>query len=410
MARTLQLGVWALLCLALLALTTAAGKPPRPIIHDTDANNDDLMALTFLLKHPDIDVRAVSVVGTGWSDLGAGMTNIYGLLSLMGRNDIPVAAGAAYASYEVSSGEYGCTYAKVVPKTSLAMSDVALGTARWFPKPPLGRQYDPESPAAVDVMAGVINATGPIEILATGPLTNIDALFAKYPWTKDYVTRIYIMGGAVYVPGNIWWLTPNQYAEYNIYGDPDAAARVFASGVPITQVPLDASDTLPMTREFYDLVVGFTTTREAKYIAKLMEATKESSPNFFTGFYIWDPLAAAILTDEDAYAATTADLHLTVVTHLDTDEPGQMGRTKIQPDGTGSPVHVITSVNGNYYLDFSLWLNAGEQTAPPPQCYCPDVAEGVDYLVPIPGDGHRRPHHHHDGAGQGTHGRRSISV
>ena len=65
---------------------------------------------------------------------------------------------------------------------------------------------------------------------------------------------IYMMGGAVDISGNIVEVDPsikNTTAEWNIYVDPDAADRVFRSGVPITMVGLDVTNQVPVTQDFY---------------------------------------------------------------------------------------------------------------------------------------------------------------
>jgi purine nucleosidase len=57
------------------------------------------------------------------------------------------------------------------------------------------------------------------------------------------IKRIVLMGGGYFEAGNV---TPA--AEFNIYVDPHAAATVFASGVPITMMPLDMTHKALTTR------------------------------------------------------------------------------------------------------------------------------------------------------------------
>lgn len=62
------------------------------------------------------------------------------------------------------------------------------------------------------------------------------------------------MGGAIKVPGNI---TP--VSEANIHGDPEAAHRVFESGIPITMVGLDVTGKAKFGEAHYQqLMSGFT--------------------------------------------------------------------------------------------------------------------------------------------------------
>jgi purine nucleosidase/pyrimidine-specific ribonucleoside hydrolase len=68
-----------------------------------------------------------------------------------------------------------------------------------------------------------------------GPLTNIALFIQAHPELISKIAHISWMGGAI-GEGNV-----TSAAEFNVYVDPDAAAIVFASGIPITMVGLDAT-------------------------------------------------------------------------------------------------------------------------------------------------------------------------
>ncbi len=75
-----------------------------------------------------------------------------------------------------------------------------------------------------------------LTIITLGPLTNLALALRCAPKVLSRVRRIVVMGGAARMPGNV---TPA--AEFNIYCDPQAAADVFSSGLPITMVGLDVT-------------------------------------------------------------------------------------------------------------------------------------------------------------------------
>jgi inosine-uridine nucleoside N-ribohydrolase len=105
--------------------------------------------------------------------------------------------------------------------------------------PPAGAPVDQH---AVDFLADRIRAAGrPVTLIPTGPLTNVALLLARHP--DIALERIVLMGGAI-AEGNI---TPA--AEFNIWVDPEAAARVFASGIDVTMVGLDVTHRALMTPE-----------------------------------------------------------------------------------------------------------------------------------------------------------------
>ena len=70
------------------------------------------------------------------------------------------------------------------------------------------------------------------------------------------IARIVEMGGAVGVTGNVaadpGGVGSPGPAEWNIYADPAAADAVFRSGIPITLVPLDATEAVPVDQAFVD--------------------------------------------------------------------------------------------------------------------------------------------------------------
>ncbi len=90
---------------------------------------------------------------------------------------------------------------------------------------------------ACDVIIEQARELGPaLTIIALGPLTNLALALRRAPDALSGVRRIVVMGGAARMPGNV-----TAAAEFNVYCDPQAAAEVFASGLPITMVGLDVT-------------------------------------------------------------------------------------------------------------------------------------------------------------------------
>ncbi len=78
----------------LVSLAPAAVAQPaaRGLIVDTDAGDDDVMAMAYLLARPDVRVEAITI-SYGLAHQGPGARNMLRLLDLAGRADVPVYLG-----------------------------------------------------------------------------------------------------------------------------------------------------------------------------------------------------------------------------------------------------------------------------------------------------------------------------
>lgn len=79
--------------------------------------------------------------------------------------------------------------------------------------------------------------------LAAGPLSNLAYALETYPTQiADKIERVWWMGGALRVKGNVYEPRTDGSAEWNSYWDPAAAGVVWRSNVPLTLVPLDGTN------------------------------------------------------------------------------------------------------------------------------------------------------------------------
>ncbi len=186
------------------------------ILLDCDPGLDDALAL--LLAHGDPAIELVGVTTVGGNVALANTTkNALELREYLGFQNVFVAAGAAGPLLRETKnaaqvhGESGLGNV-VLPPATIPLSDIY----------------------AVDLIIDTIRAApGEINLVATGPLTNIALALQKDPGIASLVRSFVIMGGS-FTRGNT---TPA--AEFNIYADPDAAAVVFAAGWQVVMVGLD---------------------------------------------------------------------------------------------------------------------------------------------------------------------------
>ena len=183
-----------------------------PILLDCDPGHDDAIALLLALGSDELELRGVTTVA-GNQTLEKTTANAIRVLELADRAEIPVAAGAG----------------RPLVREPRVAADVHGDTGLDGPDLP-PPQAEPSPQHAVDFLAERVEGA---TLVATGPLTNVALLLARYPEAKP--ERIVLMGGAI-AEGNV---TPA--AEFNIWADPEAAQRVFTSGLDVTMVGLDVT-------------------------------------------------------------------------------------------------------------------------------------------------------------------------
>ncbi|MGH2946739.1 MAG: nucleoside hydrolase [Solirubrobacteraceae bacterium] len=196
-----------------------------PVLIDCDPGHDDAMALLLALASPELELLGVTTVH-GNQTLEKTTANALRVLEFASA-DVPVAAGADRPLVRPPA-----VAADVHGETGLDGPDLP---------PAAGRPVDAH---AVDFLAErLLAAAEPVTLVPTGPLTNVALLLARHPDAAARIDRIVLMGGAI-AEGNV---TPA--AEFNVWVDPEAAARVFGSGLDVTMVGLDVTHRALLTPE-----------------------------------------------------------------------------------------------------------------------------------------------------------------
>jgi inosine-uridine nucleoside N-ribohydrolase len=204
-----------------------------PVLVDCDPGQDDAIALLLAVASPELELLGITTVA-GNQTLDKVTANALRVLELAGRDDVRVAAGAdrpLVRELVVAADAHG--------ETGLDGPDLP---------PPRARPLDKH---AVDFLAErLLAAKDPVTLVPLGPLTNVALLLAGHPNAARRIDRIVLMGGAI-GEGN---MTPS--AEFNVWVDPEAAARVFESGLDVTMVGLDVTNKAVLTTAHADRLRG----------------------------------------------------------------------------------------------------------------------------------------------------------
>jgi inosine-uridine nucleoside N-ribohydrolase len=275
---------WMVLAIAVASCTgsptASLPEPAGPVtlLVDTDVAPDDLVAIAFLLAAPQVEIAAITVSGTGEAHCGPGVAIVLGLLERLEAPQIPVACGR----------ERPMALDHAFPELFRHNADAAAELTL----PSTTRT--PANGDAVGLITDTLTALdSPIRVLTLGPLTNLADALQTDPELAADIESVYIMGGAVEVPGNVAGSpdapTDNTTAEWNIYVDPTAAAIVLDAGLSISLVSLDGTNEIPVTPAFAQQVKEQAQGRGLRVLAELFEL----NPYMTDGsYYVWDATAA----------------------------------------------------------------------------------------------------------------------
>ncbi|MCO6452205.1 MAG: nucleoside hydrolase [Caldilineales bacterium] len=254
---------------------------PRLVILDHDGGVDDYISLLLLLTFPDVEVLGVTVTPADCY-LRPALSATRKLLALMGRDDVSVSGGNLRGQN---------AFPRQWRKECFACDALPILNERDLPLPEL----DPR-PGHEHLAALLAQAPRPVTLLATGPLTQLAWALGQQPGLAQKIERLYWMGGALFVPGNVHD-DPGVHdgsAEWNAYWDPVAAAAVWDSPVPITLFPLDVTDQVPVTVDFRQRLA-----RQRRYpvsdLAGQLWAGVAHNPHYC----FWDVLTTAALGSPD---------------------------------------------------------------------------------------------------------------
>ena len=294
------------------------------ILLDCDPGHDDAIALLLALASPELELLGVTTVA-GNQTLEKTTANAIRVLDFVGRDDIPVAAGA-----DAPLVRTPFIAAYVHGETGLDGPDL----------PPPRRK--PLQQHAADFLAEQIRARdGAVTLVPTAPLTNVALLLALHPDARP--ERIVLMGGAI-AEGNV---TPA--AEFNIWADPEAAARVFASGIDVTMIGLDVTHKALFSSAHAERLQG----RVGGMVKELLRFYGE----FHRKQYGWDgsPIHDAVAV---AHVAR-ADLVETVDRGVEIDTGPELSRGRTYVDlwrraGWEPNAHVAVGIDADAFLDLLI--------------------------------------------------------
>lgn len=302
----------------------------RRIIFDTDIGTDvdDALALAFALRHPDIEIAAVTTVA-GDTRLRAQIAAR--LLQLADQPHIEVAAGV-----QEPIG--------------------AQGRMLWFGHEGQGILED-QRPAisqrhAVELIIETLLAHD-TEVLTLGPLSNLAAALDREPRIAQRIPHLTVMGGFFHrcvLEGRV--VPPA--IDYNLNADQQAAVRVLSTPTPTTYVP---GDVTMRTALLDDHVRRMEESDDAltQTLARLIRIWTPIQTRLFEQAGLKMPAGLAAIPHDPLAVATLVDRRFVQARELPSTVAvvGGFVRTFIDP-AAGRDVEVITDVDAPAFAEFFL--------------------------------------------------------
>ncbi len=295
-----------------------------------DGGVDDFLSVMLLMAMDHVQVLGI-VVTPADTYIKPAVSATRKILDLMGRTDVPVAES---------------TVRGVNPFPRAFRRDVF--SIDNFPI--LNERETIQTPRVDEAgqhwLARVLRqAPEPVTILETGPLTTIAAALDFDPGIEGQIKEIIWMGGALNVPGNIDKIIEGGQdgsAEWNVYWDPEGAARVWRTRIPLILCPLDITNHVPITPEFVKKI-----SRQRRYpisdLAGLCYALVTHQD-----YFAWDVLTTTYLGQPDMFTLREWE------TEIITDGPSQ-GRTLVKPGGRKIKALDTVDLDRFYAYIFKQW-------------------------------------------------------
>lgn len=199
-------------------LVPAPPKDPDavPVVVDSDLAPDDLVALAYLMRHPSVEVLAVTVPETGMVTCPLGVDVAHDLMDAVGVDRVPVSCG------RTPRGRHGTPFPATWSRAALdsGLERDVVWTTDDHPRTP------------VELIGRLARTHPALEVVALGPATELAALLREDPASYGRIDRIVAMTGVVDGPPQ-----DDRAGEWNAAADPDALAEVLAGPVPVAIVP-----------------------------------------------------------------------------------------------------------------------------------------------------------------------------
>ena len=302
----------------------------EPVFMEHDGGIDDLLSQLLLLTMDNKEILGINVTPADCY-IEPALESSYKILQLLDRTDIPL-------------GRSDFNGVNAFPNDWRAGPGIVnvLPMVINLPEAP-----DPYSlPNAIDLLVTkLLSAKDLVNIIITGPCSNLVHAIEREPKIKTKIKKIIWMGGAFRTQGNVQTYQHNGTAEWNVFWDPISAAKLFSYELPLVLIPLDVTNNVPVNKAFLSSLAQHRQYPLSNFAGQLWASTMDTIPSYHYVYFMWDVLATSFL--DIAAEFTVEEVRAIVSTR-----PPNAGQTLL--DEKGYKVKIATDVNKAVFYDYVL--------------------------------------------------------
>lgn len=259
----------------------------KPLIIDTDPWVDDALAIMYLLKYW---IQPTAITTIFWnSDIENTTKNALKILSILWER-IPVF-------------KWENAPLKVEPTFAKSHWDWGL----WWFNIELNQEI--ERKTAFEFLVSLLESNKEVTIICLWPTTNIAKLSILRPDLVKSIARLIILWWVLWENWNI-----TQFAEFNVYNDPDALSMVLNLKIEKYLIPIN------VCRKVFFNSEDFNNIKNSKLSSSIKEITKQYIKYYTTNKEYWDfqwwvmydLLATTFYTNPELFFVTSSSIEVSI--------------------------------------------------------------------------------------------------
>ncbi len=303
----------------------------KQVIFDHDGSADDFLSLMLLLSMEHVDIAAVTITPADCYAENALETTLK-ILALTNKTGIDIGI-SSFHGVNAFPAEW-----RARPKVLNALP-LMINVET---KPGATRMAESRNIIAEKIGS----AARPVTVLMTGPCSSLVQAIEDNPGIVDRISEVVWMGGAIDVPGNVRTYNHDNSAEWNVFWDPVASHKLLQYQLPLTLVPLDVTNHVPVNIAFLKSLALQSSFLYSNLAGQFWATTIDTIPSYEYTYFMWDVLATSYLAIPEAFTIERTELEIA-------GKGPNAGQTYRKP-GSGQWVGVARHVDKACFYNYLL--------------------------------------------------------